>query len=230
MKHSLLAKTLLVAGVAAFTSSSAWAAMVTWEFNPAGLNANVGSSARTYTVSGFSITARGYDNVANGANGLDIARELHYKNEPPVDGATERGLGLYGTVSNELNLNPDGTPAQYIQLDLRSILALGFRNGQVSVGSMQNGEGFRLFASDIQGALGTLLPGTWNGLAFDNKFVAVPNFGSFQFLTIAAVSGRVLPVAFQAEPIPEMSTLLPILALFGVVFVTGMKRRAWSAR
>ncbi|HEX8678564.1 MAG TPA: hypothetical protein VF683_01280, partial [Chthoniobacterales bacterium] len=166
-----------------------------------------------------------------GANGLDSARQLRYKNEPPFGGATERGLGLFDTASNELTLNPNGTVAEYIQLDLRSILSLGFSGGQVSVGSLQDGEGFRLFGSDILGALGTQLPGTWSGLTFDNNFVVVPNFGSFQFLTIAAASGRVLPVAFRAfEPIPEMSALLPVIALLGVVFFTGVRRRTCSSR
>ena len=235
MKNSLIAKALLTAAFAAFSLASGHATLVTWELNPAGLNGIAGPS-QTYNVSGYSITARGYDNVQNGANGLDVARDLWFKNQPPVDGATERGLGLWGTVSNELNINLDGSVAQYIQLDLRSILNLGpaftVTGGQVSVASVQNGEGFRLFGSNIQGAIGTQLPGTWSGLAFDNKFVAVPNFGGFQFLTIAALTGRVLPVAFQVDitPIPEVSTLLPIIGLLGIVIATGLKRRAVSAR
>ena len=231
MKNSLLAKSLLAACAAAVCSATASAALVTWEFNPAGLNQNVGSSSLTFTQSGYSIVARGYDNLDNGATGLDSARQLRYKNEPDSGGAKERGLGLFETASNELTLFPNGTVAEYIQLDLRSILGLGFVGGQVQVTSMQDGEGFRLFASNIQGALGTQLPGTWTGLTFDNKFVNVPSFGSFQFLTIAANSGRILPVAFQAfEPIPEMSALLPVVALLTVVLYTGMRRRSCSAR
>ncbi|HEX8680640.1 MAG TPA: hypothetical protein VF683_11815, partial [Chthoniobacterales bacterium] len=67
MKNSLLAKSLLVACVAAVCSATASAALVTWEFNPAGLNANAGTSALTFTSSGYSIVARGYDNIDNGA-------------------------------------------------------------------------------------------------------------------------------------------------------------------
>lgn len=230
MKNSLLAKSLLVACLAAVSTAAAPAALVTWEFNPAGLNQNTGSTALTYTSSGFSIVARGYDNVENGANGIDVGRELRYKNEPNFEGATERGLGLFGTPSNELTLRPDGSVSEYLQLDLRSILSLGFTGGQVSVGSLQSGESFRLFGSNIQGALGTQLPGTWAGLTFDDKFVSVPNFGSFQFLSIAAATGRVLPIAFRAEPIPEMSALLPIVALLGAVFITRARRRSCSAR
>jgi len=225
-----LAKSFLLCCLGALTSASASAALVTWSFNPNNLNQNVGNSIRTYTQSGFSITASGYDNILNGANGLDTLRELRYKSENPVAGATEVGLGLVGTPSNELNINPDGTVAQYIQLDLRSILLAGFTGGQISVGSMQNGEGFRLFGSNTQGALGTLLAGSWSGLAFDDKFVSVPNFGNFQFLSIAAISGRVLPIAFQATPVPEMNALFPIIGLVAAVSLTQILRRRRAAR
>ena len=238
-RNRFLSKALLVACCGALTSSPAFAVLVTWELNPSGLNQNVGSNSLTYMQPNGSITARGYDNIQNGANGLDTLRELRYKNEPPVGGASERGLGLVGTPSNELNINSDGTVAQYLQLDLSAILSQSFAqnfgtftNGQISVASMQDGEGFRLFGSNTLGALGTQLAGTWSGLAFDNKFVTVPNFGNFQFLSIAAVSGRVLPVAFRADftPVPEMNALFPILGLIAAVSSTQILRRRRAAR
>jgi hypothetical protein len=225
--HRFLFRTLLLACVCAFTSSSAVAALVTWQLNPANMNGNVGSSSRTYTVSGYSMTARGYDNVS----GPDTLHELYYKSEVPVGGAVEVGLGLVGTPSNELNINADGSVAQYIQLDLRSILSQGFTGGQISVASLQAGEGFRLFGSNTQGSLGTQLAGTWVGLAFDNQFVSVPSFGSFDFISIAAVSGRVLPVAFRAiTPVPEMEALFPIVGLLAAVSATQILRRRRAAR
>jgi len=226
-RNRFFPKAILLAAVGALlTSSSAFAALVTWELNPGNITGNVGSSSRLYTVSGSSITARGYDNVA----GPDTAHDLYYKFENPVGGATEIGLGLVGTPSNELNINPDGSVPHYLQLDLRSILSQGFTNGEISVASLQNGEGYRLFGSNAQGTLGSQLAGTWSGLAFDNKFVSVPNFGSFQFLSVAAISGRVLPVAFQATPVPEMNALFPIVGLIVAVSSTQILRRRRAAR
>jgi hypothetical protein len=220
-------KAFVICGVGALTSSSCLAAVVTWNFNPGNLDQAVGSPSHTYVQSGFNLTATGYDNDANGANGIDPLHQLMYKNEPPSGGATELGLGLVNTNADELNVNADGTPAQYIQLDLRPLLAAGFTNGQFSMASVQNGEGFRIFGSNIQGALGVQLPGTWSGLAFDNKFVTIPNFGQYQFVSLAALTGRVLAVAFQAEitPVPEMNALFPIVGLIAAVGSTQLLRR-----
>lgn len=228
----LILQTLVLGCIGVLSASSASAVLITWDFNPSNLNQNVGSSSRIFTQSGYSLTARGYDNIQNGANGLDTARELRYKNEPFSGGASETGLGLAGTPSNELTLTNNGNVANYIQLDLRSILAQGFTGGQISVGSLQCDESFRLFGSNTQGALGTQLSGTWSGLAFDDEFVSVPNFGSFNFLSIAASSGRVLPVAFQANitPIPEMNALFPIIGLVAAVSSTHVLRRRRAAR
>lgn len=229
MKTSIFAKTFILAAIGALISTaSSSGALVTWDFNPSNLDAPVGSPTHVFTSSGFSVTATGYDNEA----GPDPFHQLYYKFEPPVNGASERGLGMVNTDSNELNVNPDGSVAQYIQLDLRSILAQGFTNGQVSMGSVQNGEGFRLFGSNTAGVLGTQLPGTYSGVSFDNKFVSVPNFGSFQFLSVAALTGRVLLVEFQATmtPVPEMNALFPIIGLLTAVSSTHILRRRRAAR
>ncbi|MDQ6623258.1 MAG: hypothetical protein M3Y86_07210 [Verrucomicrobiota bacterium] len=223
---TLLIRPLLVVIIAGLTSSSSWAAFVTWDLNPGNLNQDVGSSSHTYTVSNASITARGYDNVA----GADTLHQLFYKTEGPIGNAGEHGLGLVGTLNNELQVNTDGTPANYIQLDLRSILSQGFTGGEVEVGSIQTGEAFRLFGSNAQGTLGIQLTGTW-GSAFDEKFVAIPNFGSYQFISIASLTDDVLPVAFRAiAPVPELNALFPIIGLIAAVSSTRFLRRRRAAR
>lgn len=203
-----------------FAATSAWSAVV-WTFNPTSANAPVGSTSRTYTSSGFQIIARAYDNPTN------TPHALYFKNEAPYNGAIETGLGLVNTASNEFNSGP----LNYLQLDLRSILGLGFTNGQIKVGSLQNGEGFQLFGSNVQGTLGTAIGGAFTGLAFDNQFVSIPSFGAFQFISIAAATGNVLPIAFAADltPIPEMSTLLPIVGLVGAASMLHLMRRRRSA-
>lgn len=226
-------KRFLLLGLAgALGTSSAFCALVTWDFNPNKLDQPVGSPINTYVQSGYSLKVTGYDNDLNGPNGVDPFHQLQYKNEPPEGGAIEVGLGLVNTNANEINVNPDGTPAQYIQLDLRPLLMAGFINGQISIGSIQNGESFALYGSNIQSTLGTQLPGVYSGLAFDNKFVAIPSFGQFQFINIVAITGRVLAVAFQAEinPIPEVSALLPIIGLAAAIFISRYVSRRRSAR
>jgi len=224
MKISLLSKTLLLVCATALSASSASSALVTWQLNPSGANANVGSASQSYTVSGSTIVARGYNNVP----GTDTAHDLFFKQQGPIGGAGEHGLGIVGTTDNELQINSDGTPAQYIQLDLRSILAQGFTNGQISVGSVQDGESFSLYGSATQGSLGTLL-GTFTGTAFDNQFISIPGFGGplTAFVSVATNTGDVLPVAFRASitPVPEMSALFPVAGLIVAVFSTRLLRR-----
>ena len=235
MKQSLLAKTALLACVGAFVASSSWATLVTWELNPSNLNQNVGSSSHSYTMSGrvglaggqATITARGFDNVA----GTDTPHDLFYKSDVVIGGGSEHGLGIVGTFDNELGVNSDGSPAQYIQLDLRSILGQGFVNGEIEVGSVQSGESFRIFGSNTQGTLGTQL-GSAFGSSFDEKFVAIPSFGSFQFISIAAGAVDVLPIAFRANftPVPEMNALFPIVGLIAAVGSTQFLRRRRTAQ
>ncbi len=213
---------LLAACVSALTASSALSSLVTWDLNPGNVNGNVGSSSQSYNVSGYSITASGYDRVA----GPDMPHDLFYKSDNPVDGGSEHGLGLVGTPNNELQVNSNGTVPHYIQLDLRSILSAGFTGGEVEVGSIQAGESFRIFGSNTAGSIGTQLAGTWSS-SFDEKFVTVPNFGAYQFIALASNEGDVLPVAFRASvaPVPEMSALFPIIGLVAAVASTQILRR-----
>ena len=199
-------------------------AAVIWDLNPNDLHAPVGSNQFTFSSQGAQITARGYTNV----NGTYQGAELFFKNRPPDGGATEVGLGLANSPHNEINA---GTPfPNYIQLDLRSILSQGFTNGQIAVASLQNGESFQLFGSNAQGVLGTAITGPFAGLAFDNQFVAIPSFGTFQFISVVAASGNVLPSQFMATPIPEMATMMPIIGLLVAVGSTSLLRRRRAAR
>ena len=82
----------------AFAASSSWATLVTWNLNPSGTNADVGSNTQNFTSSGYTITARGYDN----SGGIGTAHNLYFKNL----GVSERGLGLTGMPDNEIQVNP----------------------------------------------------------------------------------------------------------------------------
>jgi hypothetical protein len=197
-------------------------AAVVWDLNPNDQNAPVGGSSHTYTSSGFSITAYGFDNHS----GIGTSHDLFYKNVSPIGGATETGLGLVNTPNNELQ-----TGLHFIQFDFTAALAAGMFNGQLSVGSIQQGESFAIFGSNTLGSLGSQVGGIF-GSSFDNQFVSIPNFGQFNYYSVMAMSDDVLPVAVRADvaPVPEMNALLPIGALLALLAATTawQKRRASS--
>ncbi len=110
----MITKTLLaLTAIGAFAASSANATVV-WELNPTGANGNVGSNTQVFTSQGYQITARGYDNN----NGTGTAHELYFKQQGPIGGAGEHGLGLTNISDHELNLTAQGAIANFIQLDL----------------------------------------------------------------------------------------------------------------
>jgi hypothetical protein len=209
-------RNILLLAATLFAASSVHAAIV-WDLNPSNQNGPTGGSSQTYTNSGFSITAYGFDNHS----GVGTPHDLYYKSVPDIGGATETGLGLVETVSNELQAN-----LNFIQFDFTAALAAGMFNGELSVGSVQAGETFAIFGSNTLGTLGTQVSGVL-GSSFDNQFVAIPNFGQFNYYAVMALADDVLPVAVRADvnPVPEMSALMPIIGLFAAVGSTQLLRR-----
>lgn len=197
-------------------AASSWGAIV-WDLNPSNQNAPVGSSSRTYTVSGFSITAYGFDNHS----GVGTLHELYYKNIMEIGGAVERGLGLVGTPNNELQVG-----LHFIQFDFTAMLAAGMFNGQISVGSVQAGESFAIFGSNTLGTLGTQVGGIY-GSAFDNQYVSIENFGQFHYYSVVSMADDVLPVSIRADlpPVPEMNAILPVAVLLLLVLSTNFWRK-----
>lgn len=219
IKPNRLLKTALLVACSTFAASPAWATLVTWNLNPDGLNADVGSSSHDFTVSGYTITARGYDN----SGGVGTAHQLFFTNA----GSDEVGLGLVGTLHHELQVDGSGNPLNFMQLDIRSILLQSFTNGKIEIGSIQSGESFNLYGSSTLGNLGTKLNSTPYGSAFDDQFVSVPSFGTYQFISVVAATLDVLPVAFQAMivPVPEAASLVPAVCLVIVATAFEARRR-----
>lgn len=228
LTHRFRTATGALAVACALAASSASAAIV-WDLNPEDKHESAGSDTVVFTSSGYDITARGYQNNGGEGSGMD----LFFKNRPPDGGANESGLGLTNSAHNELNADASG-PLQFIQLDLRSILTLGATDGQIAVTSLQSGESFQLFGSDFQGVLGTAISGPFSGLTFDDEFVAIPQFGLYDFISIVAAdsASHVLPSRFSAEitPIPEMGTVMPIVGLLVAIGSTHVLRRRRAAR
>jgi len=196
---------------------SAQAAIV-WDLNPTPRkDGGAGSAVLTYTTSGVSITAYGFDNHS----GVGTAHELFYKNQMDKDGAVEFGLGLTNTLSNEIQPG-----LHFIQFDFTAAQAAGLFNGQISVGSVQPGELFAFYGSNTLGTLGTQVGGPF-GSALDNQFVSIPNFGQFSYYSVVALAMDVLPVAVRGDlrPIPEMNALVPIAALLVVLLAAKSRRK-----
>jgi hypothetical protein len=207
---------LLCAVVCTVFAASSWGAIV-WDLNPNNQNAPVGSNSRTYTVSGFSITAYGFDN--NG--GIGNPHELYYKSVMEIGGAVERGLGLVGTPNNEIQVG-----LHFIQFDFTAMLAAGMLNGQISVGSVQANEAFAIYGSNTLGTLGTQVGGVY-GSAFDNQYVPIQGFGQFHYYSVVSMADDVLPVSIRADlpPVPEMNAMLPVAALLLLVFSVSAWRK-----
>lgn len=194
-------------------------ATIVYVLNPTGANAPAGSTTLPYTQKGLTITATGYDN----ANGVGTPTQLFFKNA----GEHEIGLGVTNTPDHELQAGSSSSnPFDFIQFDLTMPLNAGATSGMISVTSVQTGESFTLFGSNVAGTLGLQLGGTY-GSSTDNTFVPLPNFGSYKYYSVAAASGDVIPVALSLEvpAVPEMSALLPIVALLLVLGAVEMTRR-----
>lgn len=206
-----------------FAASSAWATIVTWNLNPSGAEGEIGSSSQTFTSSGYSITAYGFT-VGSPITPLG----LYFKNQ----GADETGLGIVGPADHELQGN-GVYPLQFIQLDVSSILAAGFSDGKIEIGSVQAGSNdtFVIWGSSSLGDPGQQIGGVYDSSS-DLVFVSIADFANYKFISIGALSGDVLPVAFQATmaPIPEMSALFPIIGLVVAVSLTELLRRRRMAQ
>jgi hypothetical protein len=221
MKNTSFGKILLVAAAAVFGAGSIQASVI-WDLNPSDSNAPVGSSSHTFTSSGFSITAYGFDNHS----GIGTAHNLYYKNIPPVGGAAESGLGLTNIPDNELQAG-----LHFIQFDFTAALAAGMFNGQLSVASVQPSETFAIFGSNTLGTLGTQVGGVF-GSSSDNQFVSIAGFGQFHFYSVMALTDDVLPSAIRADlpAVPEMSAFFPIVGLLTAIGSTHLLRRRRQAR
>ncbi len=199
-----------------FAASSAWATVVTWNLNPGNAEGSVGSTSQTFSSSGYDITAYGY---TVGSTSTPLG--LYYK----TSGADLPGLGITSTSDHQLQGN-GWYPTAFIQLDVSSILAQGFTDGQIQIGNVYNNETFVIWGSSTLGDPGQQIGGTYTS-ADSLKFLSISDFTNYKYISIGAITGGVLPVAFQATlaPVPEMSALFPIVGLIVAIAITQILRR-----
>lgn len=199
-----------------FAASSAWATVVTWNLNPSGTEGATGTTSQTFTSSGYSITANGF------TTGIPCTPlGLYFK----TDGADLPGLGVVSTSDHQLQGNGI-YPTTFIQLDVSSIIAQGFTDGQIQIGNVYGSDSFVIYGSSALGDPGQQIGGVY-GSSSNLSFISIADFADYDFISFGAVNGGVLPVAFQATlaAIPELSALFPIIGLVVAVSLTQLLRR-----
>lgn len=167
---------------------SAWATSIDFNFdNPTGI---LGTS-QNYTSGGVTITAYGY-------NGNGTTTDLYGKQ----DGGDENGLGLKDYSDYEISTN------SFVQLDLTNLWAVNPGSLDMSIGSVQWGESWKIFGSDVLGTLGTDIQNGTTDAPLD--FTLTGKAEHYTYLGVEAGSGNVLLSTLSVDPTqaPEPSSIL----------------------
>jgi hypothetical protein len=130
-----------------------------------------------------------------------------------TEGGTETGLGISTDRSHddqEIYVN------SFLQIDLQFVmLKTVIDKLTLTVGSIQNGESFDLWGSNIAGQPGKLL--LTGGASYDDVPFAVPSYGNYRYLSIGAGTGDVLLDGISASA-PEPGTFgLAAIMILGVL-------------
>ncbi|HEY3664176.1 MAG TPA: hypothetical protein VGL24_13565 [Chthoniobacterales bacterium] len=206
----------LLSFLCVFAATSAWATVVTWSLNPNSTEGAVGTTSQTFTSSGYSITASGYT-----VGWPNTPLGLYYK----TTGADLPGLGITSTSDHQLQGN-GWYPTSFIQIDVTSLLAQGFTDGKLQIGNVYNSDSFVIWGSSALGDPGQQIGGTYTSSS-NLSFISIADFANYGYISIGAINGGVLPVAFQAtlSAVPEMSALFPIVGLIVAIAITQILRR-----
>lgn len=139
----------LVIAMVMWMTAPAWAGTINFTQATSGKQ----GTQLTYTAGGYSITATGYQEGYYG----NSATDLYVKKS----GGDESGLGINNENDHEIDT------AQFIQLDLTSLADAGITSGDLTIGSVQSGEGYGIYTSNKPGKLGALeLTGTLDDSPF----------------------------------------------------------------
>ena len=200
----------------AFMNSSGWATVVTWSLNPNSTEGAVGSTSHAFTSSGYNITASGYT-----VGFPNTPLGLYFK----TSGADLPGLGIVGTSDHQLQGN-GFFPTSFIQIDVSSLLSQGFTDGKLQIGNVYNSDSFVIWGSSTLGDPGHQIGGVYTSSS-NLDFIDIDGVASYKYLSIGAINGGVLPVAFQMTlaAVPETGALFPVIGLIAAIAVTQILRR-----
>lgn len=152
---------------------------------PAG---NVGTT-ETYD----SINAYGYD-----IGSPNTPTDLYGKNGGP----NETGLGMASDGDNEINTST------FISLDISPLfLEECETKPTITIASIQSGEGFYIYGSNVLGDLGTLLLTV--GDSSVSQTVEIPDFGTYKYISITATSGNVVLYSLDYDACCEPEPCVP---------------------
>lgn len=188
------------------------ASAVDLSYNFATPTGNLGNT-HIYINNGVSITAHGFN--ISPSHTLD----LYGKN----DGGDENGLGL--------NIDPDHEigVSNFVQLDMSQVWATNPTSLTMSIGSVQAGEGWSLYTSNVLGSLGTLLfSGTTNA---PNTFPVFPIPNGYQYLSVTASHNNVLLSTLDTKGVgvPEPTTMLILGSSLAMAAMRKRQKKAQEA-
>ncbi len=165
-------------------------------------------TSQSYTASGVTITAYGF-------NGVGGTAKLYGKN----DGGDEIGLGIAGGSDNEIN------KVNFVQLDLSNLWANNPTSLAMAFGSVQSGEGWKIYGSNTLGTLSTLLFSGSADYPTAFNFPSIPN--SYKYIGIQASGGDVLIASLSGNivPTPEPATYLLLGSTLLLVGAVTMRRK-----
>jgi hypothetical protein len=180
----------------------------TWQFSPTipfGLTGDLG--AQTFTFEDYT---SGFDIQLPAHSYPDPGQNLYAKTNPDP---FEVGLGLTNNVAQEIN------SSNFIQLDTAPMKSYGASDFTLGIGSIQVGEGFKVFGSNTDGTLGTELFSYVAAAAPPGYTYAVSNtdLAAYQYFQIQATvpSDSVSDVLILND---ATATVVPIPA---AVFLVG---------
>jgi uncharacterized protein (UPF0333 family) len=131
----------------------------------------VGSNQYAVTHGSITLTAFGF-------NADNSSHNLFWKK----NGGDENGLGFTSTLDNELTLQNNGTQiANYIQIDVSQVFKT-VPSAKILVNSNTDDETYDLWGSHTLGLIGTKI---LNAGTSDNTFVNIPDWGTYEFVSVA---------------------------------------------
>lgn len=198
----------LAIGIALWTSP-AWAGTINFTQGYSGKQ----GTQLTYSLDGATITAYGYQEGYRGNSPTD----LYVK----TSGGDESGLGINNEDDHEIN------DSQFIQLNLANLAGAGITSGDLTIGSVQRGEGYAIYDSNTVGLLGNLqLTGTLDETPFAISWSAAdPIIGLTAYVPRngnCAADVLLMSLSTPNDPTPEPASL----ALMG----TGLLGLAYAVR